>query len=214
MTPLLSNSSLTPSRSKPEILAALAETLDVERLLKETPGLGREGLRKILLDASESLRKAVPVPPKEAEKPKVAPAPSAGSYDRLIMYTDGASRGNPGEAGAGVVIKDSTGKLVKELARYLGQVTNNQAEYAALILGLKAAHSLGAKEVVVHADSELMVKQMNGVYKVKNPDLKDRYTEASAAAAKFRRVVLKYVPREMNREADAMANKAIDDKVM
>ena len=129
------------------------------------------------------------------------------------MLTDGASRGNPVEAGLGVVIEDDSGHIVKRIARYLGRATNNQAEYAALIEGLKAALELGAEELNIYADSELLVKQMNGEYRVKNPDLQERHAEARRLLEPFRSVVMTYIPREKNRDADALANEAIDKRL-
>jgi ribonuclease HI len=132
---------------------------------------------------------------------------------KLIIHTDGASRGNPGEAGLGVLIEDDSGHIVRKVARYLGTATNNQAEYAALLAGLQAASQLGADELMISADSELLVKQMNGEYRVKNPELKVMFAEAKELLEKFRHVVIKYIPREKNKEADALANEAIDKRL-
>jgi ribonuclease HI len=129
----------------------------------------------------------------------------------LTMYTDGASRNNPGEAGAGVyVLQDN--KPVKEIARYLGTTTNNIAEYTAAILGLEYAVQQGATKVNLFADSELLVKQLNGQYKVKNEGLKPLHAKAKELIGKIGIVTVKYIRREMNKEADALANKAVDEK--
>ncbi len=131
----------------------------------------------------------------------------------LKIYTDGASRNNPGEAGAGVfIVRD--GKPLEKIARYLGRTTNNIAEYSAAIIGLERAVELGASSVKVHADSELLVKQLNGQYRVKNEGLKPLYVKVKELIAKIGRVEVEYIPREMNREADALANKAIDEKII
>ncbi|MFA5072677.1 MAG: ribonuclease HI family protein [Nitrospirota bacterium] len=130
----------------------------------------------------------------------------------LIMYTDGASRNNPGEAGAGVHIMENN-KPVIQLARYLGKTTNNIAEYSAAIMGLEYAVQHVATRVTLLADSELLVKQLNGQYKVKNEGLKPLYLQAKKLMAHIGSVEVQYIPREMNREADALANKAIDEKV-
>ena len=130
----------------------------------------------------------------------------------LTIYTDGASRNNPGEAGAGAVIKQE-GKDVAALARYLGTTTNNVAEYTAAIMGLEHAVHLGASRVKLFADSELLVRQLNGQYKVKNEGLKPLYHTVKELIAKIGRVEVQYIPREQNREADTLANKAIDEKI-
>jgi ribonuclease HI len=129
----------------------------------------------------------------------------------LTVYTDGASRNNPGEAGAGVVILRA-GAPVDAIARYLGTTTNNIAEYQAAIIGLEQCVKLGASSVRLHADSELMVKQLNGQYKVKNEGLRPLHKKATELIARIGRVEVVYIPRERNREADALANKAIDEK--
>jgi ribonuclease HI len=130
---------------------------------------------------------------------------------KLTIYTDGASRNNPGEAGAGVyILRD--GKLVETIARYLGKTTNNIAEYSAAIIGLDHAVKLGAVSVKLLADSELLVKQINGQYKVKNEGLKPLYAKIKDLIAKIGSVEVQYIPREQNKEADALANKAIDEK--
>lgn len=129
----------------------------------------------------------------------------------LTIYTDGASRNNPGEAGAGVFIMRD-GKQFEQIARYLGTTTNNIAEYAAAIIGLERAVQLGATSVKLFADSELLVKQINGLYKVKNEGLKPLHARAKKLIAKIHSVKVQYVPREKNKDADALANKAIDEK--
>jgi ribonuclease HI len=130
----------------------------------------------------------------------------------LTIYTDGASRNNPGEAGAGVfILRD--GKAVEKIARYLGTTTNNIAEYTAAIIGFERAVKLGASKVRLCADSELLVKQLNGQYRVKNEGLRPLYQKVKELIAKIGSVEVQYIPREMNKEADALANKAIDEKI-
>jgi ribonuclease HI len=135
-----------------------------------------------------------------------------GAGPDLIIYTDGASRNNPGEAGAGVFIMQD-GKPFEKIARYLGTTTNNIAEYTAAIIGLEHAVKLGASSVKLLADSELLVKQVKGLYKVKNEGLKPLYAKVKELIAKIGSFEVQYIPREMNREADALANKAIDEKI-
>jgi len=131
---------------------------------------------------------------------------------KLIIQTDGGARGNPGPAGIGVVILDETGKILEEHARYLGKTTNNQAEYQAAILGLQRAVALGADSVEVVADSELLVKQARGEYKVKNPDLARRFLELKNLERLIGgRVSYRHVLRERNKHADQLSNLAMDE---
>jgi ribonuclease HI len=136
---------------------------------------------------------------------------TTGSVE-LTIYTDGASRSNPGEAGAGILILRD-GKPAAAIARYLGTTTNNIAEYTAAIIALERAVALGASSVRLHADSELMVRQLNGLYKVKHEGLKPLYAKAKELIAKIGRVEVQYIPREQNKDADALANRAIDEKI-
>lgn len=129
----------------------------------------------------------------------------------LRLRTDGGSRGNPGPSGIGVVIEDATtGKVLEEHSRYIGVTTNNQAEYQAVILGLKRCRELGANRVEVCADSELLVKQAKGEYRVKNPELQKRFRELQECVVQFEKVVFTHVYREANTAADALANEAMD----
>ncbi|MBI2865658.1 MAG: ribonuclease HI family protein [Chloroflexi bacterium] len=130
---------------------------------------------------------------------------------RLVVHTDGAARGNPGPAGIGAAIFDSSGNLVDSLAKAIGQATNNRAEYLAMIEGLQAALRLGADEVIVRSDSELIVRQLTGRYAVKSADLRPLFEAATNLLRRFRRYQILHVPREQNRTADALANKAIDE---
>lgn len=131
---------------------------------------------------------------------------------RLTTYTDGGARGNPGPAAAGVVVKDATGKTIAGYGEYLGHQTNNYAEYAALISALKKAYELGATEVECVLDSELVTKQMNRQYKVKEPALQKLFIQAYNLASVFKKVSYRHVLREKNREADAWVNKILDEK--
>jgi len=131
---------------------------------------------------------------------------------KLIINTDGAARGNPGHAGIGVVIKDAKGVIVREIFEYIGETTNNQAEYKALLKALVAAGELGAEQIEIFADSELMVNQLKGLYKVKNEGLRPLFNNAKELLRKFKVCNIEYVPREKNKEADELANKAIDSR--
>ena len=131
---------------------------------------------------------------------------------KYLLYTDGAARGNPGPAGAGAYICTEDGKVVAEIAEYLGETTNNVAEYQGLLFGLRKLLELGAQEVEVRADSELMVKQLNGLYRVKHPNLIPLYREAKALLGKISSYKIRHIRREMNEDADRLSNQAIDDR--
>ncbi|MBN2585381.1 ribonuclease HI family protein [Patescibacteria group bacterium] len=141
--------------------------------------------------------------------------------NNFVIYTDGGARGNPGPAATGAVIYDARGKNRGQFSTYLGVATNNQAEYQALILGLgrlqkliKDEHKLGDMLVTVLMDSELIVRQLNGEYKVKNKELKPLFAKAKELAAKFGRVIFRHIPREQNVVADSLVNKTLDHEAM
>lgn len=130
---------------------------------------------------------------------------------RIIIYTDGAARGNPGPAGAGVVVIDEDGAVISEVSKYLGETTNNQAEYQALIIALEEARKLGAETLSIFSDSELLVRQIQGEYLVKNEGLKRLFKLAKDKLKGFGKHTIAYLPRERNKHADRLANRAIDD---
>lgn len=129
----------------------------------------------------------------------------------LVIHIDGGSRGNPGEAGFGVYVEAPDGTTT-ELYGYLGRATNNVAEYQALLHALRHALGRGARSVRVLSDSELVVRQMSGEYKVKHPDMIPLHREASALMRRFEKATLSHVRREQNREADRLANQALDER--
>jgi ribonuclease HI len=137
------------------------------------------------------------------------PAPGP---DLLQLHIDGASRGNPGEAGYGVFVTDADGAEVASLYGYLGRATNNVAEYQALLQALRFAALRGAKRVRIYSDSELVVRQVNGQYKVKHPDMQALHAEARALLGGFHDAQIAHVRREQNRQADKLANTALDLK--
>ena len=128
----------------------------------------------------------------------------------LVVSCDGAARGNPGPAGAGVDIRTPDGSLVDEIARGIGVATNNVAEYTAALLGLERASDLGATTVRLRSDSRLLIEQLAGRFRVKNPTLQRLHTEARALMRRFEAVRLQHVPREQNKEADRLANRGVD----
>lgn len=129
---------------------------------------------------------------------------------RVTVHVDGGARGNPGPAAVGVVISDAGGDVIDEFGETIGVATNNVAEYRALLLGLERARALGADEVEVVGDSELVAKQVQGVYKVKHAGLRPLHRESRAALARFARWSMRSVPRAQNARADALVNAALD----
>jgi ribonuclease HI len=129
---------------------------------------------------------------------------------KVIVHVDGGARGNPGPAAAACVVSDPSGEVLEEQARLLGTVTNNVAEYRALLLGLERARALGATEVEVVNDSELVAKQVQGLYKVKHEAMRPLHREAMAALREFERWSIRSVPRAQNADADALVNAALD----
>lgn len=129
---------------------------------------------------------------------------------RVRIETDGASRGNPGPAAGAAVLFDHEGRPLVRVARYLGTATNNVAEYTGLIAGLEEAARLGATDVEVRADSELMVRQLNGIYRVKHPGLVPLFAEVMRRLGGFRAYTVRHIPREENRSADRAANDSVD----
>ncbi len=138
---------------------------------------------------------------------------------KLIIYTDGASRGNPGQGAVGVIFCNEKGEVIKKYGKYLGDnVTNNEAEYEAVIFALKKFNAVFGKklaansEIEIRADSELLVKQLKGEYKIMNPRMQELFIELWNLKVGFGKVTFRSVPREKNKEADKMANEAIDNE--
>jgi len=129
---------------------------------------------------------------------------------KLVVHVDGGARGNPGPAAAAAVLSTSDGDVVDAAHEYLGVATNNVAEYRGLLLGLRRARELGADELDIVNDSELVAKQVNGEYKVKHPDMKPLHAAAREALGQFGRWSIRSVPRAENAAADALVNQALD----
>jgi ribonuclease HI len=128
----------------------------------------------------------------------------------LTLNTDGGARGNPGPAGIGVVIRDETGLIIYQHGGYIGEATNNTAEYQALIKALTEAHNLGATAVRINMDSELIVRQMTGQYKIKEPSLQQLAQKVVRLLQHFSEYSFHHVRREFNKDADKLVNRAID----
>lgn len=172
-----------------EVLEALAEDLDVEGVRRRFD-LSREDLARILRDTAKIIHLENSAP--------------------WALYVDGASRGNPGPAGAGAVLYGPKGEKRAEDSRYVGETTNNVAEYQGLLLGLELARKHGAKHLSIISDSELMVRQLNGSYQVKKPHLVPLWRQALQALQKFDSYSLMHMDRSVNTEADRLARQAID----
>lgn len=133
-------------------------------------------------------------------------------YAKLTIYTDGGARGNPGPAGIGAVLYDEQKNIVAEISEYIGETTNNQAEYKAVVAAITKAKELGAEELDFYLDSELVVRQLNREYKVKSNGLAPLFVQVYNAILSFKKVTFSHVRREMNKEADRLVNLAIDAK--
>ena len=187
---------MTREEEAVEILQALMEQPD-SVFHTCLPGYAPEQIKKTLLWTLKRIQ------PKASA---VSPSP----LPTLSLYTDGASRGNPGEAGAGAVILDEKGGEVQALSQYLGQCTNNVAEYQALILGLSQAVKLKGKTISIFLDSQLIVRQVQGLYKVKNKALQPLFSQVKELLKKFEKFEISHIPRSENKRADQLANQGID----
>lgn len=172
-----------------QLLELIFRGIDLDTLRANDPSITQERLESLLAKLRSKLK-----PPR----------------GKLSVYTDGASRGNPGRAGIGVVICDKGHKVLEEVGEYIGETTNNVAEYKALITGLKKALDYRAGEVEVLSDSELLVKQVKGEYRVKAQTILPLYMEVKKLLERLPKWAIRHIPREENTRADALANLAID----
>jgi ribonuclease HI len=212
-----------------ELLRFIAANEQLPRTLERYKGYDRDAVGKLIAAAADRVERAEAdaagdPPPgrarvevrKAGESKRAAArapeAPVAGAA-RARLYSDGAARGNPGPAGAGAVIVNPQGHIVAKVGKYLGENTNNYAEYMGLILGLKRAKAMGIKELEVLADSELLVRQINGEYQVKAENLRPLFEEVKQLLAGFAEVGVRHVRREENEAADEMSNRAIDERL-
>jgi len=184
------------------IISALAANLSDEVIAAAVPGLAPAEVRATL----ESLAGGF------APEKKPAVQKRRGRLDRAVLFTDGASRGNPGEAGGGASLVGPDGGELIAGRWYLGRRTNNAAEYLALIHGLEEAAALGVKELEVRMDSELVVRQLTGVYRVRDAQLKKYFARVKELLAGFDSVRIKHVSRSENSRADQLANEALDGR--
>lgn len=186
-----------------EVLEILSRELDFDTVRKKFPGIDDDYLKEILSDAARAA--------KTGEEPPNLPVNPLSSECRWIAYIDGASRGNPGEAASAAWIHTPEGVL--ELKKSIGVGTNNVAEYEALLLALETAVERGVDSIEVRSDSELLVKQNKGLYKVKNQNLSKLFIRAKNLEKKFKFFTIRHIPREENAQADRLANEALDESM-
>ena len=214
---------MSPGQKNSDKMNQAAEVLDV--LVKKLPDevlgnyyqdLSPKQVRKILRQAIGILAPKKDIsPPRSSQttlwqgKEKAWKGKLSGRT--LQLFSDGASRGNPGQAGAGIAVLDEEGYELVGTGKYLGHCTNNEAEYRALLFGLAKCGEFGRGKIKVHLDSELIVKQIRGDYRVKHPNLKPLFQEAMRKLSDFASFSITHVRREKNSRADELANQAIDD---
>ncbi len=129
---------------------------------------------------------------------------------KVVIYIDGAAKGNPGPAGIGALLKDEKGVIISEISKFIGEATNNIAEYSALLEALRESISLGFKYIEIRSDSELLIKQLKGEYKVKSSNLRFLFENAILLLNNFEKIEVNHIPREENKDADRLANKAVN----
>ena len=211
-----------PAPSLQHVIDAIAELESLERTCQRLK-CDRETLLRVLREGhglplfmpparvrERMAQPSSPTPPPTPTETKALPALPVPR--KATLYTDGASRGNPGPAGAGAVLVLGEGRSVR-LGRFLGVQTNNVAEYEGVILGLEKALELGVRELDIRADSMLAMMQLKGEWKLKNEGLRPLFAKARELVAKFDRVTFQHIPREQNGAADEMSNRAIDEKL-
>ena len=190
-----------------ELLVLIHKSIDIEKLKEQDRTITKKRVDKLFQVLKDHVKKddlAV------SEKGITDTLNIKKEADLIVVNVDGASRGNPGESGIGVAIFDKDSSLISEACDYLGVATNNIAEYRALILGIKLSTEYNAKRTLFKSDSELMVKQIKGEYKVKNTQLKLLFAEAQSLLKKLPNWKIMHVPREENKEADLLANKGVE----
>lgn len=194
--------------SSQELLRIIFQYLDKEKLIKENPSITEEMIDTLIQEISHQK--------KEKKSDTIGLQQHSGmqhkkgELNELIIHTDGASRGNPGKAGIGIVIYDKEHHIIEEACRYIGRSTNNVAEYRAMILAAQKAIHYDTKKVTFKTDSELLVRQLNGMYRVKSTSILPLYNELMALLHKIPAWKIQHVRREENIHADALANQGID----
>jgi ribonuclease HI len=187
-----------------ELLEIVAERLDPGLLPPEYSKLSADDLRRLFREIARHLS--------TCPGWLAAARPEAGRHGKGVasLYADGASRGNPGPSGAGAILIDGRGRHLVELNRFLGTATNNEAEYQGLIVGLRAAEELGITRLRIFLDSELVVRQLRGEYRVRNLRLQVLFKEVASRLQRLTSYAIMHVRRGLNQEADRLANEAVD----
>jgi ribonuclease HI len=193
------------SVDRTSVINTLADKLPDNILEELFPAIPATAVRDVLLG-----KKKVAAQP--ARQQNLFTEPAGDSVLSCRLFTDGASRGNPGEAGAGIVLLDDDNQELVARSLYLGRSTNNVAEYKALILGLETATQLGCSRLAIFMDSQLIVRQVQGRYKVKNSNLKPLFDEVKSLLANINSWSIDHVPRAENKRADELANRGIDER--
>lgn len=183
--------------NKLELLKAVYSAIDWERLYRAAPDAERGQVDELFQEMAERL----------GSRPEPVEVQTVSS-GQVLLYCDGASRGNPGPAAVGVVLADPSGRELLAYGEPIGRATNNVAEYRAAIAGLEKALELGARSIELRADSELLVHQINGVYRVKNAGLRPLHAKVGELLGRFESWSARHVPREQNARADALAGAA------
>ena len=190
-----------------ELVTLISKYLDIKKLIKENPSVTKETIDTLFQEMYEIKRKEgidTPMPRRDIKQQVQE------ECNELIIHTDGASRGNPGKAGIGVAIFDKDYHPIEELFRFIGKSTNNVAEYQAMIVAAQKAVAYHTKKVTFKTDSELLVRQLKGVYRVKSPGILPLYHELTILLDKIPVWKIQHVPREENTCADILANQGID----
>ncbi len=195
------------SISDHDILVFVHKSIDVEKLKKLDRTITKKRVDKLFQNFKNYVKKGDLSFSKKGEQDVSKISKGA---DLLIVNVDGASKGNPGKAGVGVAIFDKDLNLLKEACEYIGVATNNIAEYRALIFGIKLSMGLNAKKILFKSDSELLVKQIKGEYRVKSTQLMYLFTEVQGLLKQLSKWEIMHVPREENKEADLLANKGVE----
>ena len=190
-----------------ELLVLIHKSIDIEKLKEQDKTITKKRVDKLFQNLKDHIKKDDLI---ISDKEIIDTSNINKEIDLIVVNVDGASRGNPGESGIGVAIFDKDSNLINEACDYLGVATNNIAEYKALILGLRLSIKYNAKKILFKSDSELMVKQIKGEYKVKNAQLKLLFAEVQDLFKKLPNWEIMHVPREENKEADLLANKGVE----
>ena len=193
-----------------ELLDLIHKGIDIEKLKEQDKTITKKRVDELFQELKEHVTRDDPTLP---EREITDASNTQKEADLIVVNVDGASRGNPGESGIGVAIFDKDSNLINEACDYLGVATNNIAEYNALILGVKLSTKYNAKRVLFKSDSELMVKQIKGEYRVKNAQLKLLFAEAQSLLKNLPNWKIMHVPREENKAADLLANKGVERSV-